>query len=239
MLLAVTHIHTRYSYDSIVNPARLVDRLAGNGVQLALVADHDSFEGSLAVRDLAAETGRADLLIPIAAEINTDRGDVIFILDRPPVPPVEPLKHWPDLVRFARERGGMLWLPHPYQQHRDLDALADEVDVIEVFNARCRPPENLAAEQLCRNHGKTPGFGADAHVWRECFATMCEYPDADSAQTALRAAPTCLRKAYTPRSLISASQVIKGLRLRQPGLVVRAAAGMGVHLIRETCMGRP
>ena len=104
MIDSVTHIHTQYSYDLLINPRGLVDRLTKLGIGLALIVDHDSFQGSIEAREWATKSG-ARVAIPVAAEILTELGDVILIVNSPPVPPISELKGR-NLQQFAIARGG-------------------------------------------------------------------------------------------------------------------------------------
>ncbi len=220
MIRAITHIHTNYSYDSRLPAPRLLQALQADLVGLALVADHDSFQGAI---DLAAEVRRtgAALLVPLAAEIATEFGDVVVVLpDGVAAPEVKAIKKWADLRNAIRQLGGRIWLPHPFQHHREVETLAAEADVIEVFNARCTPENNAAAQELCRRFGKIPAYGADAHSLVECFRTVVEYPPAATAIEILSQAPRCLSQGLTPHRAIVWSQLVKGFKQRRPKLVV-------------------
>jgi hypothetical protein len=234
MIKAITHIHTSYSYDCLVTPRRIVDRLAAAGVGLALVADHDTFAGSVEARRHAAESGAA-VFIPLAAEIWTEWGDVILILDAPPLPDPASLRAWSDLQAYARSRGGLLWLPHPWSHHSHQKELAAGADVIEVFNARSTDEENAKAEQLCRRLGKTPGWGTDGHTLAECLATIVEYPGTEASLATLRSVGVCPVRRRTASSAVCLSQAVKGFRRARPGLLFGSIAMACVEWMRETC----
>lgn len=133
---AVTHIHTRKSWDGIIRPDALVDHLEDAGIGLALVTDHDSFDGARAVAEVAADRN-LEIQIPVAAEIRTDLGDLVVVLDEAEPPRIEDLKHWRDLISTVRDLGGIVWFPHPFRGHDNPQALAEHSDVIEMFNSRC------------------------------------------------------------------------------------------------------
>jgi predicted metal-dependent phosphoesterase TrpH len=219
MIRAITHIHSEHSYDSRLPAPRLLQALLAHDIGLALVADHESFQGAL---DLAAEVRRtgAALLVPLAAEIATEFGDVLVVLPDGVAPPeVKTLKKWADLRNTVRQLRGLIWLPHPFQHHREIETLAAEADVIEVFNSRCTPENNAAAQELCRRFGKIPAYGADAHSLVECFRTVVEYPPAPTAIEILSQSPRCLSQGRTPHRAIVWSQIVKGFKQRRPALI--------------------
>lgn len=223
VIRAITHVHTHFSYDSLVRPRDLVSKMVEHRVGLALIADHDSFEGSLEVNRLAASAPRP-LIVPIAAEVKTELGDVIVVFDKLPVPSIESLKSWQELPRLVRELGGLIWLPHPFHGHKNVEAIAAEADVIEVYNARCTPAEDDAAADLCARFGKTPAYGADAHLLSESLWNTVEYEaDAGTSPTSvLRRHPCQEHSRRVPTPNVELTQVIKGIKLRRPRLIVLA-----------------
>jgi predicted metal-dependent phosphoesterase TrpH len=54
MLKADLHLHTDRSPDSLITPAKLVARCLERGINCLAVADHNSIEGALAVREVAS-----------------------------------------------------------------------------------------------------------------------------------------------------------------------------------------
>lgn len=169
-----THIHTHFSYDCIAPPKRVFNALDRAGVDFALVTDHDSFEGARAVRAFAKAAG-GKMVVPFAAEILTEFGDVIIAFEEETDVAVADLKSFDRLVSIAKSRNGILILPHPYQSHTELDRIASAVDAIEVFNARCQPVQNSAAEELCAKHGKIPVYSTDAHFARDIALVTAIY----------------------------------------------------------------
>ncbi|MGI9609926.1 MAG: PHP domain-containing protein [Acidimicrobiia bacterium] len=181
----VPHLHTNYSWDSRTEPRDLIAALERHRVDVAIVSDHDSFDGSLEAASLTDQ-----VLIPPAAEIRTDLGDVIVIYEPGVIPPpVAELKAFDDLVSVAASTDALVWLPHPYVAHRDIERLAAAAAVIETFNARCSNHQNERAHELCRRYAKVEGFGADAHVLSEVGRTWAEYRPNESIQAMLLAGP--------------------------------------------------
>ena len=230
---ALTHIHSVHSWDSRNAVPRLADALDANGIELALVSDHDDFAGSIELRALVDERG-LDLRVPVAAEVRTDHGDVIVVFEDSDPPEIAELKRWERLPTVVRERGGLIWLPHPFQSHTDVERLASESDVIEIFNARCSAAQNAAAVELCRRHGAVPAFGADIHRLSEIGRFVANYEPAASVLSMLRSTPTCENPVATRKSDIMAAEVVNGFKRRRPTLVGYFALRWFEHRVRET-----
>lgn len=218
MITAVTHIHTRHSWDSLIKPRDLVHRLKDAGVELALVTDHDSFEGSREVAVIAAREA-PNLSVPLAAEIRTDLGDVVVVLKGSRIPQGDELKTWENLVARVRDLGGLIWLPHPFRGHRDPEELAGQADIIEVFNSRCSDSENDRAQQLCEQFSAIPAYGCDAHLLRESTNAVVEYEPASSAVETFLSPPHPVRLGRTKRTDKDLAEIVNGFKRRRVDLV--------------------
>lgn len=82
-----------------------------------------------------------------------------------------------------KNQGGLVYLEHPYDQFRrhlteeGIEALADLVDIVEVFNGRSDAKANRRAEDLCAILGAAPGAGSDAHKISEIGSVYVEMED--------------------------------------------------------------
>lgn len=235
---AVTHIHTERSWDSRSSVARLADALLACGTELALVCDHNSFAGSLEMRELIRRRD-LPLQVPVAAEIRTDRGDVIVIFENGEPPDVERLLRFDDLTAVTADHGGLVWLPHPYQSHSEIEEIAAAAHVIEVFNARCSPEQNADAVELCERHGAVPAFGADIHRLCEVGRFMVDYQPAATVCDTLLSAPSCPRPVRTRRSDVMAAEVVNGIKRRRPALTGYQALKWMKHRSKEIVGAAP
>ncbi len=93
----------------------------------------------------------------------------------------------------------MISVSHPYDRLRkgawdeaDLLKIIDQVDALEVFNARCLYPEdNAKAFALASAHGKAATVGSDAHIPYEfgrATLTMQPFEGAGDFYEALKSA---------------------------------------------------
>jgi predicted metal-dependent phosphoesterase TrpH len=216
---AITHIHTTHSWDSRLRVESIARRLSDLDVSLALVADHDSFDGSIALARHVSENGLA-IQVPIAAEIRTDLGDVIAVFeDDSHLPTIESLKSSAEIKTVVKDHGGLVWLPHPYRGHPDVDRIAEHCDVIEVFNARCSVKKNERGATLCGAVGATPAFGADSHVQKELGQVIVEYEPAETLLETLRTAPRPVVAHRAQKSNVMTAEIINGMKRRRPLLV--------------------
>jgi predicted metal-dependent phosphoesterase TrpH len=196
----------------------LARALHTGGIDLALVTDHDSFQGALELRRIVREEGLG-FVAPIAAEIRTDLGDVIFVLEDGDPPPVAVLKKWSELRRAARDVGALVWLPHPFRSHTQIETLAEEADVVEIFNSRCTDRENALAVELCHRFGKIPALAPDAHRLREARRWSVEYERGDDALSTLRHPARCDEPLHTRQSDVSLAEIVNGFTKRRPTLI--------------------
>jgi predicted metal-dependent phosphoesterase TrpH len=229
---AITHIHTRRSWDGVMRPATLAERLHSEGIDMALVTDHDSFEGAREVAAAIADSDY-DIRVPMAAEIRTDMGDLVVVLQDVEPPPVDAIKSWRNLVAATRDLGGIVWLPHPFRSHPEPRRLAEHADVIEVFNSRCSNQQNELARRLCAEVGAVPAFGSDAHLLREVPHVVVEYGDHASPIETLRTEPIPLRKKRAERTDKDLAEIVNGFKRKRPTLVGYFSLRYVGHMIQK------
>lgn len=58
-------------------------------------------------------------------------------------------------------------MPHPYRDHICIEELAGNVDLIEIWNARCSPEQNQKAMDLAIDFNCNAAMGSDAHLYSE------------------------------------------------------------------------
>jgi predicted metal-dependent phosphoesterase TrpH len=167
------HVHTRHSKKcGWMKPERLVDVAIERGLSGIAVTDHNTIAGALEVADLVRDEGLL-LEVIVGEEINTDRGEVLaYFIDEE----IEP-GTFEGVLADIRRAGGVSAIPHPFDRIRkgfcEAGAVLDDVDAIEVLNARCL--FNRRALDLCREGKKPMLGGSDAHFYREVGRAWTEY----------------------------------------------------------------
>jgi predicted metal-dependent phosphoesterase TrpH len=81
----------------------------------------------------------------------------------------------------------LIYLEHPYDASRRhlteeaIENLADQIDIVEVFNGRSDERANRRAAELCSTLGAAPGAGSDAHTLGEVGSVYVEMENFDGA----------------------------------------------------------
>jgi len=160
LIQADLHIHTKYSFDSSINPKTLVDQLyAHPNIKAIAITDHNTVEGCAKVGELAS--AYSDILVIPGAEITTPEGDLIVlgIKELPPRP-------WSvkNVIGFTKEKGGVVIAAHPCREY-GLGSLARNctIDAIEILNGSAPSNVNKLAEDLAKQMGLPGVAGSDAH----------------------------------------------------------------------------
>jgi len=180
------HVHTVFSGDSTLSPKLIVEQLyAHSFIKGIAVTDHDAIEGFLHVRRLAEAYDK--IVIVPGIEVSAEEGHVTVLgVEEKPRYPLKA----EEVLDFARERAGLLVVPHPYRVFGLGDKARNlQADAVEVLNSRATRGENKMAEALAREI-KLPGVaGSDAHRPRDLWTAYTEVdaePDVDSVLEAIR-----------------------------------------------------
>ncbi len=176
------HTHTRYSKDSLVTPETVIATCRRKGIDKLAVTDHNSISGALRLKELAPD------LIIVGEEIMTTEGELLAFFMREWVPPG--LTPQETLARL-RDQGAFISVSHPFDRLRrgawDETALLEiieQVDALEVFNARCLfNADNAAALALAQQHNKLMTVGSDSHTAREIGRATLEMEPFDSVES--------------------------------------------------------
>lgn len=157
------HVHTRYSFDSSIEPEGLRRVCRERGLAGVAVTDHDSLRGGLT---FAGEL--EDLLVIPGEEIRSREGEIIGLFLSDEIPPGLTA---PETMRLIHEQGGLVIIPHPFDYVKlkrmtasRLAELREEIDAIEVINGKPRYwGANRRAKAFAARWDLHGTAGSDAH----------------------------------------------------------------------------
>jgi predicted metal-dependent phosphoesterase TrpH len=185
------HGHTYWSKDSQLRLDDLERAIQRTGLDAVCITDHNEIGGAL---ELAA---RGNVRVIPGEEIRTSEGEIIglFLKERIPAR-LSPQA----TITAIREQGGIVYMPHPLDRFRGsrlqpaaLASVLDQVDVLEVFNARnLLAGDNRRALHLARRRGLRRGAGSDSHTAYEVGHAYVEIADFQTAADLLAALPTAV-----------------------------------------------
>jgi predicted metal-dependent phosphoesterase TrpH len=157
------HCHTSASFDSLARAADVVRAAQARGITHLVISDHDRIDGAIAAREAAPD----GITIIVGEEVKTADGDLICVFLERPIPPGLSAA---ETIDAAREQGGLVGIPHPFDHMRGsllkdarMTSLAPLVDWVETHNARLIGKGNELAVEFATEHG-LPGVAvSDAH----------------------------------------------------------------------------
>ena len=176
MLKADLHVHTKYSMDSSMSLEKIVSRCLEIGINCIAVCDHGTAEGALRMREIAP------FPVIIAEEILTPHGEIMGMFLKQTIPSRLPVN---EVISQIRAQGGLVCIPHPFDIIRPsglrrniIEEIAEQIDIIEVLNARTILPRNSAKVlAFARKYGIAQSAGSDAHTPSEIGNAYVEMPE--------------------------------------------------------------
>ena len=198
MLKVDFHIHSNHSPDSLNAIEDILTIAQEKNIDRIVISDHNTISGALAAKEKDPER------IIIGEEIMTDQGEVLGIFLENEVPWGLTLK---ETIELLKKQNAFIAVPHPFDTYRDglgaknLLHFIDEIDAIEVFNARCmqhRFNDQALAFAIENKLGQV--VGSDAHTNLEIGSATLEVPffkNADELRSVIREGKQNLE--YSPR----------------------------------------
>ncbi|UCG54145.1 MAG: PHP domain-containing protein [Dehalococcoidia bacterium] len=176
MIKADLHIHTEYSMDCTTPLDKIVERCLELKINCIAVADHGTIEGAVKLREIAPFT------VITAEEILTPDGEVMGMFLAESIRSGTSIS---EVISEIRAQNGYICIPHPFDIFRPsalgnkiLDEIADQIDIIEVFNARTLPfQSHEKAISFAKKYGINMSAGSDAHTLQEIGNAYVEMPE--------------------------------------------------------------
>ena len=186
MIKADLHIHTQYSPDSNNSLDDIIKRCLKIGVNCISVCDHGTAEGALKLKSIAP------FKIIVSEEILTPYGEIMGMFLKETIPSNISAD---EAIKRIREQDGIVCIPHPFDKFRssafqgnDLEIIKDNIDIIEVLNARTLPFQNRKQGlEFAKKYKIRQGAGSDAHTISEIGTAYVEISDFEGKDEFLKA----------------------------------------------------
>jgi predicted metal-dependent phosphoesterase TrpH/glycosyltransferase involved in cell wall biosynthesis len=176
------HMHTDHSPDCATPVDLLLETAKQQGLGAIAVTDHNEISGALE----AAERANGIKVI-VAEEVKTaHEGEVIGLFIKEKIARGMSLRETLDAIH---DQGGLAYVPHPFDRlhsvpdYEHLLKVIDDIDAIEVFNARVAVPAfNEEARRFAGKYRIVAGAGSDSHVPQGLGTVKIRMRDFDGPQ---------------------------------------------------------
>jgi predicted metal-dependent phosphoesterase TrpH len=185
------HIHSKYSYDSLLEPKVIVQAAMKKGMNGIAVTDHNTIKGGLKAKEYETK----DFEIIVGSETCSNRGDVIGLFLNEEIKSRSPL----DVIDEIKAQGGIVIIPHPFDNMRSSTfhptyKCVGSIDAVEGFNARCiNQKYNMFAVDYGEIYSVTLIGSSDAHCANEIANGWTEIEDSDNIRDAILNGNTTIR----------------------------------------------
>lgn len=164
------HTHTHYSQDSLLNKWLYLVMLKLRRIKVVGITDHNEVEGAIKFKKFLEHFG---IRVIIGEEIFSSKGEIIglFLKEK-----IEPNKSPRETMLEIKKQGGVVYIPHPYDEKRYKTVLPEKeiarnldlIDIIEVHNGR-NIKDYFSRKQLeiGYKYKKIQSVGSDAHIFFE------------------------------------------------------------------------
>lgn len=159
-MIADLHIHSKYSYDSLLSPNTILKTAKKRGLDIIAITDHETIKGGIITQNLNRDK---DFFVIVGEEINTEVGDIIGLCLNNEIKSRNSI----EVIEEIKSQGGYVVLPHPYRGHTLNEYVISHSDAIEIFNSRSSIGENSRALLLAKAFKKHFSAGSDAHFASE------------------------------------------------------------------------
>ena len=176
------HMHTDHSPDCATPVDVLLETAKQQGLGAIAVTDHNEVSGALEARERAN-----GIKVIVAEEVKTaHEGEVIGLFIEQKIPRGMSLRETVDAIH---DQGGLAYVPHPFDRmhsvpdYEHLLKVIDDIDAIEVFNARVAVPAfNEEARRFAAKYRIVAGAGSDSHVPQGLGTVKIRMRDFDGPQ---------------------------------------------------------
>ncbi len=187
------HNHSRHSYDSLLEPLKIIKKARARGLNGMAITDHGTIAGGLAMKQV---NPYEDFLVIVGAEIRTEIGDIVGLFLTREITATS----FREVAKQIHDQGGLVLLPHPGKLPVSLvEPYIDSIDLIEEWNARSKEKWNKCALELANRFDKPVLANSDAHSSFEIATayTILEAASISTVRSDLLLAPRTLHRGKT------------------------------------------
>ena len=171
------HTHSIASHDGGITSAQYEKALHSGVLDCVAITDHNTIDFAMHMHLALGEH------IIVGEEIMTDAGEIIGLyLSKPIASGLSPL----ETIKQINDQNGLVYIPHPFETVRKglppniLDELADQIDIVEIFNGRAFVQNRNAQAAVWTKLNHITGVASsDAHGIRglgKTFTSIAEVP---------------------------------------------------------------
>lgn len=171
------HSHSIISHDGGITADEYEDILASGTLDCIAITDHNETSFARIMHKKFEDK------IIVGEEITTTEGEIIGLYLQETIPAKLSAV---ETVKRIVAQGALVYIPHPYEVFRKglqattLEAIKDEIDIVEVFNGRGqirgKPKQALTFANL---YEKSMAASSDAHTVRgigRTYSVVTEFP---------------------------------------------------------------
>lgn len=216
------HIHSIYSFDSLVTPSKIIQTAKKKGLNGVAITDHNTIKGAM---EAMAINQDPKFVVIVGSEIATDAGDIIGLFLEEEIT----IRDAEQVLDAIHKQGGVAVLPHPFKGHKFSDDILRKIDLIECFNSRTSEKSNEKAIKLAKIYNKPVIAGSDAHFAREIGSCLIAFDSRDTLSLKaklLNGDFSIIKNTYSPIYMESLSQLIKAFKTRRYQKIARNTASL-------------
>lgn len=154
------HIHSKYSYDSLMDPEKIIKVAKKKGLNGIAITDHNTIKGGIST---SKSNKDGNFHVIVGSEIKTEYGDVVGLFLNEEIRD----HSFDNVIDEIKSQGGISVLAHPYRQYNAPERIIDKLNLVEGLNARSKAIHNVKAFKLADKFAKSMTAGSDAHVYFE------------------------------------------------------------------------
>lgn len=170
------HVHTVHSKDSMLNKFFILLMCKIKKIKCIAITDHNEIKGAVKYEKFLK---KHNVNVIIGEEIFTSEGEIIglFLMNK-----IEKNLSPEETILQIRKQGGLVYIPHPYDEKRKETVLKSEalkriykdVDFIECHNGRnISTMFSIKQNEIAEKYGLTKIIGSDAHTFYEIGRNYC------------------------------------------------------------------